>query len=273
MNRNGFTLLEVIVALALAALLFALIGMTVGIYLRLADAGRAEVEEAQLARALLQRMADDLRGAVGCPAGSTWGVGLVGNSSELQVDVSRLPRPAPLAAAAGADQSAANAERPSDLKTVAYYMLTPEAVAATGADRSQAYQGGLVRRELDRAAAAWASRQGQTAELDRAAEVLAPEVTSLEFAYYDGSTSCQEWDCRQQGRLPAAVKIAVAFRRAARNRGSSVTAIPEDEGQTVTYSLLVRLPGVQADSDQASSASADQSTAEPKEAKPVTPQP
>jgi len=60
----GFTLLEVVLALSLASLLLVVVGASVDFHLRLLDAGRTEVEEAQLARALLQRIADDLRSAV-----------------------------------------------------------------------------------------------------------------------------------------------------------------------------------------------------------------
>ncbi len=61
---GGFTLLEVVLALALAALVLYTLTLAVGLHLRMADAGRTDVEEAALARALLRRIADDLRGAV-----------------------------------------------------------------------------------------------------------------------------------------------------------------------------------------------------------------
>jgi len=61
---SAFTLLEVVLALSLASLLLVIVGASVDFHLRVLDAGRTEVEEAQLARALLQRIADDLRSAV-----------------------------------------------------------------------------------------------------------------------------------------------------------------------------------------------------------------
>jgi hypothetical protein len=69
----AYTLLEVVLALALTTVILGLIGLAVNIHLRVADVSRAEVEEAQLARTLLQRIADDLRNAtpyVPSPAGS-----------------------------------------------------------------------------------------------------------------------------------------------------------------------------------------------------------
>lgn len=63
-GRRGFTLLEVLLSLGLSVLLLAAIGMAVDFHLRLLNTGRAEVEQAQLARAILRRIADDLRNAL-----------------------------------------------------------------------------------------------------------------------------------------------------------------------------------------------------------------
>ena len=63
-SRGGFTLVEVMLALGLASLVLMAVGAAIDIHLRVLDQGRAEVEEAQLARTLLGRIADDLRGAV-----------------------------------------------------------------------------------------------------------------------------------------------------------------------------------------------------------------
>jgi prepilin-type N-terminal cleavage/methylation domain-containing protein len=64
MNRRGFTLLEVMLALALAALVLIAVATAIDVHLRVLDSGRTKVEEAQLARGLLRQIADDLRGAV-----------------------------------------------------------------------------------------------------------------------------------------------------------------------------------------------------------------
>lgn len=63
-RRRAFTLLEVLLSLGLSVLLLAGIGMAIDLHLRLLQTSRAEVEQAQLARAILRKMADDLRGAV-----------------------------------------------------------------------------------------------------------------------------------------------------------------------------------------------------------------
>ncbi len=62
--RSAFTLLEVILALSLAAVILGLVTMAIHVHLGVAAKSQAQVEEAQLARALLQRMAEDLRNAI-----------------------------------------------------------------------------------------------------------------------------------------------------------------------------------------------------------------
>ena len=59
--RAGFTLFEVILAIALAAVLLTLIGTAINLYLVQVDEGRTRVEEAQLARSILSMIADDIR--------------------------------------------------------------------------------------------------------------------------------------------------------------------------------------------------------------------
>lgn len=59
--RGGFTLFEVILAIALSAVLLALIGTAINLYLRRVETDRSDVEEAQLARTILAMIAADLR--------------------------------------------------------------------------------------------------------------------------------------------------------------------------------------------------------------------
>ena len=63
-RRRGFTLLEVILALALTVVVLGLVGLGIHVQLAVATTSRDQVEEAQLARVLLQRIADDLRNAI-----------------------------------------------------------------------------------------------------------------------------------------------------------------------------------------------------------------
>ena len=48
-------------------------------------------------------------------------------------------------------------------------------------------ESGLVRRVMDRAVTLYASENGNMQGLQQVAEVIAPEVTSIEFQYFDGT--------------------------------------------------------------------------------------
>ncbi len=335
------TLLELLLALALSSLVFAAIAMAIGLQLRTINVGRTEVEEAQLARALLRRMADDLRGAVayqvidfssleslaadanplgnlqseddlvgtelnpnggneetggadgasggdgeeGDGAGSAGGVsgledalgtdgaaadalsasqdiatsttppaipGVYGNQYELQIDVSRLPRPEEFNAVMLLGDGTSPAQIPSDIKTISYFLRPPEetttAPMTQGGFADEARRGGLVRREMDRAVARYASESGDLTLLDNAGDVIAPEVTGLEFRYFDGVNWLMEWDSELMGGLPVAVEIALAItpRRMLDEEGdvfggSAVEFLPGE----IVYRMVVRLPAAQ----------------------------
>ena len=63
-NRRGVTLLELLLALALSVIVLSAIGMAIEMHLKMLGTRRTQVEEAQLARSVLRRIADDLRSAV-----------------------------------------------------------------------------------------------------------------------------------------------------------------------------------------------------------------
>jgi prepilin-type N-terminal cleavage/methylation domain-containing protein len=60
----GLTLLEVILAIALISIVMLLVGMAIDFQLKATERRRAEAEQAQIVRAVLSQMSDDLRGAL-----------------------------------------------------------------------------------------------------------------------------------------------------------------------------------------------------------------
>jgi len=66
-RTRGFTLLEVMLAMLLATVLLAAVWVAVRMELRFFEAGRSEVEQAQLARAIVIRLRADLDNAVAAP--------------------------------------------------------------------------------------------------------------------------------------------------------------------------------------------------------------
>ncbi len=63
-SQRGLTLLELMLSLALTSLVLVAISMAIDLHLRMLDSRRSRVERSQLARAVLQRIASDLRGTV-----------------------------------------------------------------------------------------------------------------------------------------------------------------------------------------------------------------
>jgi hypothetical protein len=354
---RGFTLLEVILSLSLAVGVMGVIAMAINMHAKATMSGRAQVAQAQLARAVLNQISDDLRcaiqpfeqdfsgafaaasdaasdsqsagesdnlsggenaqgidgfalaggqgsnktqGGAGAgasaksPSGSTSkssGSGsaaggassggqssgggstgaastgsdsssttggstttsadlpvLIGTPYELQLDVSRLPRVDQYETMMGA--SGTLADIPSDVKTVAYYVANVS--AARSAAVSEHSSGGattaLVRRSLDRAVTRYASQYGDAAGLDAAAEILATEVTNIQFAYFDGSTWLTEWDSQTQQGLPLAVEIrlAIATRRDGNTAQTAIASLTGDSGDDIietTFRHVVHLRG------------------------------
>ena len=90
------------------------------------------------------------------------------------------------------------------MKTVAYYCVNANSLGSSGVvnRRTGKAESGLVRRVMDRAVTLCASENGNLQGLQQAAEVVAPEVTSVEFQYFDGTQWLLEWDSAEMGGCP-----------------------------------------------------------------------
>ncbi len=309
LKSRAFTLLEVMLALVLVSLVLVAVAIAIDVHLRVLDTGRSQVEEAQLARALLRRIADDLRSAVQYqpvdvskmmpqssaaaaaenatgidvtaalsgaakdagidPVDVDWGdldddeqsdptsdlagslepptmPGLYGNVCELQVDTSRLPRIDQFNGMLSASADSPATQRPTDVKTVTYYVLENLLSSVADASDGSSTGGGLVRREMDRATAAYATHMGQLTESDYDQGPIAPEVVGIQFLYFDGTDVVEEWNSQERGGLPLAVEITLyirpeRFRDASLGTLQTAAAIADDE-QLAAYRLLVHLP-------------------------------
>jgi type II secretory pathway pseudopilin PulG len=168
--------------------------------------------------------------------------GLVGNQYQLQIDISRLPR---LEQWRGSrpDESGLVGELtdiPSDFKTVSYFvqpaessngvrnplseLISPEDQKTGFASLNSA--GGLVRRELDRAANKWALDNGGASRLNITGELIASEVLSIEFSYFDGVLWQISWNSDQMQGLPLAIKASIAIGNASSADDPSSINIP-----------------------------------------------
>jgi hypothetical protein len=120
---------------------------------------------------------------------------------------------------------------------------------------------GLVRRQLDRAILAYANELGDPSRLNRTGELIAPEVVSLEFSFYDGTQWTTKWDSSTQ-KLPWLVQITLGMQsatgeaKAAMDAGVSLSMLTYEQRQAYgveVYELMVAIPGAQLQATDAQS--------------------
>ena len=134
--------------------------------------------------------------------------------------------------------------RPSDSKVVRYFVrqgtaIDPSDLAATSLS-PQANQsvGGLVRQTVDRAVRETAVQSGNAQLLNSGQVLLAPEVTQIQFLYFDGATAVDVWDMQERGSMPTAVEVRVWLAPdAIEARESSVPLEPRMVSQTIDLPL------------------------------------
>ncbi|TWU47199.1 hypothetical protein Poly51_49970 [Rubripirellula tenax] len=304
-SRAGFTLLEILLTLAMSVVLMILIGGAIQFYARDMNVRDMDIRQTQLAAAVMQMIEDDLRATLhGEPADmagleallkatsggeapaategedlSAAGIdetdetlsadtealdlavgssvlqtpGLIGNQTQIQLDLSRLPRLEEYVVMMDETTSDID-DMPSDLKTVCYFVqaagtiggvqdtlesLASDSAASDSASRVDVDGGGLVRRSLDRSATVFAASTGALSLLNQTGELLAPEVLSISFEYWDGVTWQLMWSSDEYGELPLAVKVelTMADPTAMNADGSGL-----DPDAIRTFSHVVRLP-------------------------------
>ena len=200
---------------------------------------------------------------------SSMPLGIYGSLSELTLDVSRLPRPDEYIAQQASIASGVLSDVPGDIKSVTYFVQIPTNMgvgdamtAVTSTPEASGMVGGLVRRQIDRAVVSNAEEQGQTDQLLRTGDLIAPEVLSLEFAYFDGIEWLTDWDSSTQG-LPCLVEISLAMQSKSGEKqgvvppGISLSTMPYEEQSLYgieIYTLTVAIPGAQLQATSAESA-------------------
>jgi hypothetical protein len=155
---------------------------------------------------------------------SSTSIGLVGDSQTLLLNISRAQRDLgyspPLLATSLTTRS-------SDLMSVSWFLATPGGPGLSGAvgnlaqqnqpldeRRSSVYQSsiGLARLEGDRMAIDHADLAMDVDALAQASQVLAEEVASLQFRYFDGVAWVESWDSTALDALPLAIEVTIGYR-------------------------------------------------------------
>lgn len=170
--------------------------------------------------------------------------GLRGNQTQIQFDVSRLPRIEEYQPLLVGDTPAEITDLPSDIKTITYYLqpagggvVDPLSMdTLTNSTVGTSSNAGLVRRSLDRSVTQWAMENGGLVSLNASGDLLATEVAELRFRYWDGLMWQIAWDSDQMGGLPLAVEVTMVMME------STSTADVNESPQVRSYEQIIRLP-------------------------------
>lgn len=255
-RRSGYTLLEVMLAIAIGLLLVAALYVALDVQIRYMQAGRNAVAEGQLARGLLSRIGADIRMHMGkLPASqsttttttptatnttsnagsstagslgtSQFSYGIQGDGTQLMLFVSAVPR--------YGRGAADNQNGDSDLRRIIYTLLPGT---------------GLARIE----SRSFSTDAGDLA--DATPDILAQEVISLQFQYYDASSGSwmTSWDGTTSGP-PLAVEITLGLQPPV-----DLISMRHETPQPTYYRMVVAIPTATLPSDSAATSTASQPT-------------
>jgi hypothetical protein len=195
------------------------------------------------------------------------GINSNGTNGELYIDVTHLPgqeelfstttgytnAESPVSQGGGGMTSSTsstdgNVDPPADLKTIHYYVrpgnpVEPGSVAATSlSPTAQASAAGLVREEVPRQTRLFTEQQGNSAAQSSGGTLIAPEVAQIQFRFFDGSQTLDEWDMLQTPQLPVAVEVCVWLKSARANSNSAENSSTDTLNGTREYKQVVFLP-------------------------------
>jgi prepilin-type N-terminal cleavage/methylation domain-containing protein len=227
-RRPGFTLLEVMLASAIALMLMYGLYTAMDVQLRSTDEGRTILNQSYLARNLLARMDAELNScltpitaskatAVGAVVGTNvdtavgltptaLSMGLQGDSGQVTVYVSMVPK---VNVEAGGDRVSAEQQQQSasDIRRITYWLATSG--------------GGLARQEIFRVTADDDDAALPPNVSDESKFIYSDDVTALQFQYFDGTTWVDTWDGSTLGAdgktpigPPRAIRIQLTIRYA-----------------------------------------------------------
>ena len=177
--------------------------------------------------------------------------GMIGNQTQIQFDISRLPRLEQWTQTISTTPGVL-ADVPSDIKTVTYYVQAAGTIAGVvdpiqgylptnDAGVEQVAAGGLVRRELDRAASNWATESGGLSGLMMTGDLIASEVIAIGFEYFDGTIWQIQWNSDSSSIMPHAVRITLIMSDASATIDPAALAAGATTGSR-TFIQTVKLP-------------------------------
>lgn len=278
--KRGYTLLELLLALGLTVVVVSVIATAIQLYMVALTRQQAQIERKQIARAIIEMISSDIRAGVQYKAEDYSGLEnlvksiqlsvqpppvegeepaeeeeqtvvneeevafrptLLGAEDVIMMDISRLPRLDqynPLIAAEDL-----TVQSPSDVKSLAYFVALTEGGIEDTVDFAESNTpGGLYRREIDRAVAAYLGDVDLITGPDGFTRLIAREVAQIRFRYFDGEDWQTEWDSAEAGGFPRAVEISIVIDTQRTAGNGAATYNGPVEGETETYRSVVHLP-------------------------------
>ena len=137
----------------------------------------------------------------------------------------------------------------SDLLSVSYFLAVAGAEGLQGAVgdqyRNTATTGqstqGLARLEGDRLAMSMADGSADVQVLAQQSQLLAAEISSLQFQYFDGTDWLEVWDSIEYGTVPQAIKVTIGFQNE-NIEGLENIANNKINGNENSFSMVIALP-------------------------------
>lgn len=194
------------------------------------------------------------------PAGQTYSAGFWGDATSIEFDMSRLPRLDEYSTLVSLDLSNPTTQIPSDVRTVSYFLegsfvagpsstesdITPTVAPVNNLGPLE--RRNLLRTQRDRSVAEYGDTQSTAALTNQNNdEIVAEELTRLEFRYFDGYQWTTDWDSDSRGGLPMAVEIVIGLMDGKENPSAASTDVAATsprpgEPQEYLYRLVVRIP-------------------------------
>ena len=242
-NRTGFTLLEMLLSLGLSLTLLTILFTALDLHWRFSNQGQTEVERAQIARAVLNKMAIDIRSVTYMPEETTDSDTETGDGTEDTTSTTAVVAYSdPATAFAGDslgvfgdnqtlilhilkpvrqtmnDPDNANPYERSSVRSVSYFLAGADGELQqlvgdrlAGSTINTDIQG-LVRMSGDRFTLVQADADGDTETMAAYAKLLAAEIVEVSFEYHDGFDWLTEWDSEVEQRVPNAIAITIGFK-------------------------------------------------------------
>lgn len=272
-QASGFTLMEVILAIGLTTLLLGAIYSALDLYWKYTTIGRAQIERAQIVRAVFQKMTHDLHCVAYAQqtseeessdasedeevteipvtnpdeAYTTANIGVYGDAQSLVLHTSR-PARQPMLISQTTGETASSGSQ-SDLLSVSYFIAQSgsEGLQGVVGDRFRSDSAGgseiqgLARLEGDRLVMSNADESADLEQLAEQSQLLAREIDSLQFQYFDGTDWLEVWDSIEYGTVPQAIKVTIGF-RSDEDQGVINSINAKINGYENTYSMVIALP-------------------------------